>query len=174
LSREFQLHTSPSGLLTAAGGKYTTYRHMAEIITDTVVRRLGLSRRCRTRSFPLDGAPRQPWRQFRASTIRALRSACPLTEETAAHLVERYGRRAVEVADYVQRDPTLGKRVVEDEPDILAEFAYQRDHEMAVTPADYLLRRTHLGLFQPELLYDPPFILGAFAHGRNDASEKRR
>src|SRR5262249_29051720 len=26
LSREFQLHTSPSGLLTAAGGKYTTYR----------------------------------------------------------------------------------------------------------------------------------------------------
>src|SRR5207245_1582004 len=36
-SREFRLFTSPSGLLSVAGGKYTTYRHMAEVITDTVV-----------------------------------------------------------------------------------------------------------------------------------------
>src|SRR5579875_2589610 len=50
LSREFHLHPSPSGLLTAVGGKYTTYRRMAEIITNTVVRRLGLRRPCRTRS----------------------------------------------------------------------------------------------------------------------------
>jgi len=155
LPREFLLHTSPSGLLTAAGGKYTTYRHMAEIITDTVVRRLGLSRPCRTRSFQLDGAPRQPWRQFRASAIRSLTSTCQLSDETAAHLTERYGRRAVEVADYLQRDPALGRQVVDGEPDILAEFAYQRDHEMAVTPADFLLRRTRLGLFHPELLRNP-------------------
>jgi glycerol-3-phosphate dehydrogenase len=159
MSREFQLYIAPSGLLTAAGGKYTTYRHMAEIITDTVVSRLGLSSRCRTRSFRLEGAPRQPWQPFRSKTIRALTSSYRLNEETAVHLVERYGRRAVEVADYVQRDPALGKRIVEGEPDILAEFAYQRDHEMAVTPADFLLRRTHLGLFCPELLGDPPLFL---------------
>jgi glycerol-3-phosphate dehydrogenase len=152
LSREFQLHASPSGLLTAAGGKYTTYRHMAEIITDTVVRRLGMRRRCRTRSFRLDGAPREPWPQCRASTIHALTSICHLKTETAAHLVDRYGRRAVEVADYLYRDPALGRQVVEGEPDILAEFAYQRDHEMALMPADFLLRRTHLGLFHPELM----------------------
>ncbi len=156
LSREFHLHASPSGLLTAAGGKYTTYRHMAEVITDMVARRLGLSRRCRTRSFRLDGAPHQPWPQFRTSTIRTLTSTCHLTEETATHLVERYGRRAIEVADYLHHDPTLSQRVVADEPDILAEFTYQRDHEMAVMPADFLLRRTHLGLFHPELLCNPP------------------
>jgi glycerol-3-phosphate dehydrogenase len=158
LSREFQLYVSPSGLLTAAGGKYTTYRRMAEIITDTVVRRLGLRRRCRTRCFRLDGTPQQPWQSFRASTIRTLTSACQLSKETAAHLVDRYGRRALEVADYLQRDPALGQRVVEDEPDIFAEFAYQRDHEMALTPADFLLRRTHLGLFHPELLSNPPTL----------------
>lgn len=163
LSREFQLHTSPSGLLTAAGGKYTTYRHMAEIITDTVARRLGLSRRCRTRSFPLDGAPRQPWPQFRAATIRALTSTCHLSEETAAHLVERYGRRAVEVTDYIQRDPALGQRIVDGEPDIFAEFAYERDHEMAVTPTDFLLRRTRLGLFCSEFLDNPSLFLREFA-----------
>lgn len=159
LSREFHLHSSPTGLLTAAGGKYTTYRSMAETITDTVVRRLGLSRRCRTRFFRLDGAPRQPWPAFRASTIQSLTSSCPLGEATAAHLASRYGRRAVEVADYVRRDPALGRCVVDGEPDIFAEFAYQRDHEMALTPADFLLRRTRLGLFHPELLLHTPAIL---------------
>jgi glycerol-3-phosphate dehydrogenase len=153
LSREFQMHESPSGLLTAGGGKYTTYRHAAEILTDTVVRRLGLSRRCRTRSFPLDGAPRQPWEQFRPSAIRTLTSDDRVSEETAAHLVDRYGRRAMEVADYLRRDPALDARIVAEEPDILAEFAYQRDHEMALTADDFLLRRTRLGLFHPDCLW---------------------
>ncbi len=160
LSREFQLHTSPSGLLTAAGGKYTTYRRMAEIITDTIVNHLGLPRRCRTRSYPLDGAPRRPWEQFRQSAIAELTRCCQLDEDTVAHLAARYGRRAVEVADYVQRDAALGRRVLAEEPDILAEFAYQRDHEMALTTADFLLRRTRLGLFHPELMRHPPPIEG--------------
>jgi glycerol-3-phosphate dehydrogenase len=59
------------------------------------------------------------------------------------------------VTDYLRRDPELGRRVVEGEPDILAEFAYQRDHEMALIPDDFLLRRTHLGLYHPELLEKP-------------------
>jgi glycerol-3-phosphate dehydrogenase len=159
LSREFQIHTSPSGLLTVAGGKYTTYRHMAEIITDTVIRRLGLSRRCRTRSFRLDGAPDEPWQRFAPATVAALTTRCHFDAEMAQHVVGRYGRRALEVADYLDRDPALGRRVVAGEPDVLAEFAYQRDHEMALTPADFLLRRTRLGLFYPELLRNPPRIL---------------
>jgi glycerol-3-phosphate dehydrogenase len=161
LSREFQLHTSPSGMLTVAGGKYTTYRHMAEVITDTIVRRLGISRRCRTRAFPLDGAPSVPWELFRRSTLLSLPRRGSLTEETAAHLVDRYGRRAEEVADYLVRDPALGCRIVADEPDILAEFAYQREHEMALTPADFLLRRTRLGLFHPQLLRNPPAFVAS-------------
>jgi glycerol-3-phosphate dehydrogenase len=159
LSREFQIHTSPSGLLTIAGGKYTTYRHMAEIITNTIVRRLGLSRPCRTRSWRLDGAPDQPWHRFAPATVDELTKRCHLDAATAQHLVERYGRRAVEVADYLKRDPTLASRVVPDEPDVLAEFAFQRDLEMALTPADFLLRRTRLGLFHPKLLRDPPALL---------------
>jgi glycerol-3-phosphate dehydrogenase len=159
LSREFQLCPSPSGLLTAAGGKYTTYRHMAELITDTVVRRLGLSRRCRTRSFRLDGAPCRPWQTFRASAIRELTSVDGVDDTTAKHLVDRYGKRAVEVADYVRRDSALSQRVLDGEPDILAEFAYQRDHEMAERPADFLLRRTRLGLLHPVLIQNPPSFL---------------
>jgi glycerol-3-phosphate dehydrogenase len=154
-SREFALSWSPSGLLSVAGGKYTTYRHMAEVITDAVVRRLGRKARCRTRDLRLDGAPAGDWEVFatREATTLAYRYHLPLA--AARHLVGRYGRRAADVAAYLHHDPELGKPVVPGEPDLLVEFSYQRDHEMAVYPADHLLRRTRLGLFRPDLLQTP-------------------
>jgi glycerol-3-phosphate dehydrogenase len=155
LSREFALSASASGLLTVSGGKYTTYRRMAEVAIDAVVRRLGLRRRCRTRDFRLDGAPRGPWEEFLAAAAHQLQQRYGLDEESARHLVGRYGTRAGDVAEYLARDPSFRARVTPGEPDLLAEFAYQRDHEMALTPADFLLRRTRLGLFHPELLRTP-------------------
>src|SRR5205085_2267254 len=38
-SREYRIVEGSNGLLTAVGGKYTTYRSMAEAITDAVVAR---------------------------------------------------------------------------------------------------------------------------------------
>jgi glycerol-3-phosphate dehydrogenase len=155
-SREFRVLTGAAGLITVAGGKYTTYRHMAEVVVDEVVRRLGLARRCRTRDFPLLGTPRGPFDDFASATVAALCRHYALEEGAARHLVNRYGRRAEEVARYAQRQPELRRAVVAGEPDLLAECAYQREHEMAVRPEDFLLRRTHLGLLHPELLRDPP------------------
>jgi glycerol-3-phosphate dehydrogenase len=158
LSREFEVTAGSSGLLTVAGGKYTTYRHMAEVITDQVVRRLGRRLRCRTRDLQLDGAPEGPWEAFQPAGVRDLSSRYRLEEASATHLVSRYGRRAEDVGEYVRREPSMGLPVVEGEPDLRAEFAYQRDFEMAVRPADFLLRRTHLGLFRAELLEHPPAL----------------
>ena len=152
LSREFTVSASLSGLLTVSGGKYTTYRRMAEVAVDMAARRLALRRRCRTRDFRLDGAPPEPWERFEPAAVDGLQRRYGLKHEEARHLVGRYGRRASDVAAYLERDPTLRRRVVPEEPDLLAEFAYQREHEMAMTPADFLLRRTRLGLFRPELL----------------------
>jgi glycerol-3-phosphate dehydrogenase len=154
-SREHRLLRSPSGLLTVAGGKYTTYRHMAEVITDEVVRALGRRRRCHTQAFPLDGAPEERWEDFERSAVARLRARHQLDEPAARHLVERYGRRAVDVGRYLERSAEMRLPVVEGEPDLRAELAYQRDHEMAVRPADFLLRRTRLGLFRPALLRRP-------------------
>jgi glycerol-3-phosphate dehydrogenase len=151
VSREFRVFWSPSGLLSVAGGKYTTYRHMAEVVTDAVVRRLGLRRRCRTRLQRLDGAPDEPWPIFRQRTVAFLEKA-GLNAAAAHHLVDRYGRRAPEVAAYIQAQPALARPAHPDEPDLAAEFAYQRDHEMALFPADFLLRRTRIGLFHPDRL----------------------
>jgi glycerol-3-phosphate dehydrogenase len=149
LTREFRIFDSPSGLLSVAGGKYTTYRHMAELITDAVAGRLGRSRRCRTRRFRLDGAPPSAWDRFAAGEVAFLRQRHGLDEAAAWHLVRRYGTRCRDVAAYLERDPALAGPVAVGEPDLRVEWAYQRDQEMALFPADHLLRRTRLGLFRP-------------------------
>jgi glycerol-3-phosphate dehydrogenase len=152
LSREFQLFWSPSGLLSVAGGKYTTYRRMAEIVTDAVARRLQHRRRSRTRNFRLHGAPGEAWEKFEPRAVSALCSRHGLDDKSARHLVGRYGQCAQDVAAYFERDRALAERILPGEPDLRAEFPYQRDREMAIYPVDHLLRRTRLGLFRPELL----------------------
>ena len=125
---------------------------MAEVVTNVVMRRLGLRRHCTTYDLPLDGAPDEPWPTFAARTTAELLRHYPLDEAGARHLVTRYGTRAAEVAAYLRDEPHLARRVLPGEPDLLVEFEYQRDHEMAVRPEDHWLRRTRLGLFHPDLL----------------------
>lgn len=152
MSRDFRVFTSPSGMLSVAGGKYTTYRHMAEVVTDEICRRLGALRPCRTRAHPLDGTPDIAWTEFAPMETARLCARYRFDERTACHLLHRYGRRVRDVMEYIERDVALGGAIVPGEPDIRAELSYQRDFEMAHLPADSLLRRTRLGLFHPSLL----------------------
>src|SRR5262249_54422712 len=85
LTGEFRLFLSPGGLLSVAGGKYTTYRRMAEIITDEVVRRLRRHRSCRTHDYPLAGAPWEPLEDFIASETAALGRRHGLAPPAARH-----------------------------------------------------------------------------------------
>ena len=61
LVRNHLIHSSPSGLLTIAGGKWTTYRSMAEETVDHAIKEFGLQERvtsikCRTADLQLIGA----------------------------------------------------------------------------------------------------------------------
>src|SRR5262249_31357039 len=105
VSRESRLIESPGGLLSIAGGKYTTYRRMAEQVTDVVTRRLGSRRPGRTRRCRLDGAPPGSWPAFRAAEVERLTTRHDLGRDTALHLVQRYGRRAADVARYLEHHP---------------------------------------------------------------------
>ena len=56
ISREHQVQVSASGLMTVAGGKWTTYRHMAEDAVDFAAPIAGLEPRpCLTRDLKLHG-----------------------------------------------------------------------------------------------------------------------
>lgn len=55
-SREHAIHITPRGVLTATGGKLTTYRAQAQQIVDAAVQRLGMrTKPCDTAGAPLPG-----------------------------------------------------------------------------------------------------------------------
>jgi len=164
-SREHHLSLSPAGLLTVAGGKYTTFRQMAETITDRVVQRLGLSRPCRTRTFPLDGTPQGDWTRFREVAELSLMQSAQLDADSARHLVSRYGQRVEDVAALGRDRPEMWQPIVPGEPELRVELLFHREQEMAVLPEDYLLRRTRLGLFDPSLLRRLPWPLSLWTDG---------
>lgn len=156
LSREYRVVEGAGGLISVAGGKYTTYRHMAEVATDVVARRLGRPRRCRTRDCPLEGAPAEPWADFVRGAVQTLTTQYDVGADAARHLAWRYGVRVFNVAGYLEDDPELARPIVAGEPDLAVELPYQRDHEMALTAADHFLRRMRLGMYCPEVLAGEP------------------
>jgi glycerol-3-phosphate dehydrogenase len=101
LSRDHTLLVSPSGLVTITGGKWTTYRRMAEDTVGRAMEVAGLpTAPCKTANLRLSGAdaPPGPWREFGADpeTIARLEAAhpgalhprLPYTMAMAAHVIQ--------------------------------------------------------------------------------------
>lgn len=145
-SREFRVFTAPSGLVSVAGGKYTTFRAMAEQITDLLGRRLGRRERCKTRRLTLFGTPAQPWPSFQATALDRLGRMHDLPEASARRLVDRYGSNVDAVIHYLNA-PGGRDVLAPGEPELRGELAYQRDREMALFPEDCLLRRMRIGMY---------------------------
>ena len=84
LARDHVVLVSDSGLVTITGGKWTTYRHMAEDAVDTAVKASGLPfKPCVTATLPLHGAE-DTWKE-----------SAPLDEITS-HAVREEMARTVE------------------------------------------------------------------------------
>jgi glycerol-3-phosphate dehydrogenase len=145
-SREFALWDGPAGMISVAGGKFTTYRSMAEAITFVLTYQRGAHSRCRTRYLALTGAPVEPWPVFQTRELAALTSR-GVSRETAIHLMDRYGRHARDVAKVALEIPRGLEPVLHGEPEIIGEVEYQQRHEMAMRPEDHWRRRTRLGMY---------------------------
>ena len=152
MSREFRLDVGASGLVTALGGKYTTFRQMAETIVDFLGERLGKRRRCQTRALPLVGTPPIPWPAFLEQGVASILRQFPIAKDSAVQLMHRYGSQAEEVLARISSDSSGFARLHADEADLVGEQAWQRDEEMAITAEDLLLRRSRIGMWRPELL----------------------
>jgi glycerol-3-phosphate dehydrogenase len=125
--RETVFSTGPSGMVSVAGGKLTTYRRIALDALDHLGVR-GLSPRPR----PLPGATGLEHIVWPAGLDRATRN----------HLLHLYGSRAVDVLAPAADDPSLLEPLVAGRPDIRAQELYARAHEWALTDEDVLRRRT--------------------------------
>ncbi|HXF15162.1 MAG TPA: glycerol-3-phosphate dehydrogenase/oxidase [Terriglobales bacterium] len=121
LSRDHVIHIDTSGLMSIAGGKWTTYRHMAEDCVD------------------------------QASTLAQLPEAPCVTHHLKIHGFHAdakqfgdlavYGCDAAEIKKIGQSDPKLGRRLHPALPYIEAEVIWAVRYEMARTIEDVLARR---------------------------------
>ncbi len=147
-SREHRIVEHHSGLITVLGGKYTTYRAVAQEVVDKAVRKAGLSPRgpCRTATVRLPGNDIDDYKSYVADRAAFWREKLPGIEQHVAFLVSRYGTESEKILQLVQEDRRLMQPIVETAPNILAEIIHAQINEMAVTLEDVLRRRLGLSL----------------------------
>ncbi|XP_052747288.1 glycerol-3-phosphate dehydrogenase, mitochondrial isoform X1 [Bicyclus anynana] len=145
LARNHIVHVSPSGLVTIAGGKWTTYRSMAAETIDAAIESANLKplyKECQTDGFLIEGA--HGWTP--TMYIRLVQDF-GLEMEVAQHLAKSYGDRAFAVAKMAQmtgkRWPIIGKKIHPEFPYIDAEIRYGV-REYACTAVDMVARRLRL------------------------------
>ncbi|WP_432357086.1 glycerol-3-phosphate dehydrogenase/oxidase [Sporosarcina sp. UB5] len=149
ISRKDEIWTSDTGLITIAGGKLTGYRKMAETVTDIVCEQLQRdgkpAPKSVTKHLKLSGGDfREPedYRRFiheRAADIAKV----GISKTDAMTILATYGTNVDSVVKYADR--------VLNETDlplsIKLTLHYAIEEEMALTPADYFIRRTGALLF---------------------------
>jgi glycerol-3-phosphate dehydrogenase len=140
LSREHAVVDNGKGLISVAGGKYTTYRLMASDAVDATAtyfdQPLSPSR---TASVPLVGADGY-------EALRIGPSPPGIDSGDFHRLLGRYGSLVSNIADLVRDTPELGERLVEDAPYLKAELVYAATHEGALHLDDFLTRRTRISI----------------------------
>jgi glycerol-3-phosphate dehydrogenase len=121
VSRRHKITLSPSGLLSIVGGKWTSYRRMAEETIDRGIKAgmLPLAK-CRTKNFPF----------YHNATL--------LNDDR----LKIYGDRAWEIEKIIADDPSSGRQLHPGLPYTKAEIMWICRNEMPVKLEDVLARRT--------------------------------
>lgn len=144
LSREHAVSQAVPGLISVAGGKYTTYRVMAEDAVDMVAANLDDKVPAAvTAETPLVGADgyRALWNQR-----EELAAASGLHTARIEHLLGRYGSLIGELLDLIRARPELGKPLIGADDYLAAEIFYAASHEGALHLDDALTRRTRISI----------------------------
>jgi glycerol-3-phosphate dehydrogenase len=139
LSREHAIGQSVAGLITIAGGKYTTYRVMAKDTVDAVARNLDQRvPESVTHEIPVLGAEgyHALWNQR-----SELAKESGLHGTRIEHLLRRHGTLITEVLDLIADRPELAQPVPGADDYLLAEVVYGASHEGALHLEDVLTRR---------------------------------
>ncbi|MFV0422531.1 FAD-dependent oxidoreductase [Oleidesulfovibrio sp.] len=142
LARTHVLDVSPAGVLTITGGKWTSYRRMAEDTVDRADSLFGfnLRRPCVTDTLKVLGS-----RGFVPGAHTEMAREYGISEELAESLHKTYGDEAAKVVQ-VARETGLTEPLHPEHAYIGAEVVYQARYEMASRVSDVLVRRLPLGL----------------------------
>jgi glycerol-3-phosphate dehydrogenase len=122
LSRDHHITVSDSELITITGGKWTTYRKMAEDVLEIALPKAGLpDRECRTKDLPIHGYKK---------------------ETNFKKPLYYYGTDDEEIRSIAGSDKTLAEQIHPMFPFIKAEILWAVRTEMCMKAEDFLSRRT--------------------------------
>jgi glycerol-3-phosphate dehydrogenase len=122
MSRNHTIIVNSSGLVTITGGKWTTYRKMAEDVVNNAIFSAKLYRRsCTTETLKIHG-----W----------------VNKTDVNDPLHIYGSEAAAIKELCKEDETLYQPVHSSLPNIKAEIIWAVRYEMAITVEDILARRT--------------------------------
>ncbi|HLJ02833.1 MAG TPA: glycerol-3-phosphate dehydrogenase/oxidase [Solirubrobacteraceae bacterium] len=143
LSRNHVVEAPLPGLVTIAGGKYTTYRVMAADLVDAATQALPGVPRSRTAHVPLMGAE-----GFAGAWQRRgeLSDRWGMSVSVMERLLRRYGDRVQELLALISDRPELAEPVDGAGGHVAAEIVYACTHEGALHLEDVLERRTRLAI----------------------------
>jgi len=121
ISRSHKLIVSLSGLITITGGKWTTYRKMAEDTIDKAILIAGLEdNKCVTKNMPIHGYVKQV--------------------DYKDHMYI-YGSDRIKLLKLISENPELGRKLHDNLPYVLGEVLWAVRYEMARNVEDVLARR---------------------------------
>jgi glycerol-3-phosphate dehydrogenase len=126
VSRSHKITVSKTGLITITGGKWTTYRKIAEDIVDKTIEVHQLPKhKCITKHLAIHGNKKNK------------------PEDFENHLFV-YGTDATSIIQLEENEPELKEKLHSNYDYTLAEIAWAIRHEMATTVEDVLSRRVRL------------------------------
>ena len=132
VTRNHAIVKTRSGLTFVTGGKYTTYRKIAE---DTLWKIFKIR-------------IKKPFRLYGGgySRLSADNAAKKYTTDpdTIAFLMDKYGSRYQDVVALIEKDKLLSRRICDCSPAIEAQVVYSIRNEMALTEDDIVSRRLSL------------------------------
>ncbi len=148
LSREHVVARHAPGLVTIAGGKFTTYRVMAADAVDEAADDLaGRTPRSATATIPLLGAAGYGSRVAHTDRIAA-ESGLPTAQ--VRRLLDRYGDRIDDLLATIGEDPALAEPLPGGAGELGVEIRYAASHEGALHLDDVLTRRTRISIEVPD------------------------
>jgi len=138
LSREHAVLESDTGLISVAGGKYTTYRIMARDAVDAAVSDFASTvPPSRTEQIQLIGAN---------GFSRMMENPSQIGLPEPERLLRRYGSEVGRLAELVRSDRSMGETLVDDAPYLRAEIDLAARDEGAMHLDDILTRRTRISI----------------------------
>lgn len=160
ISRDHVVCEDYPGLVTITGGKWTTYRSMAEDAVDVAIKsgKLSPTNGSVTKNLQLVGGEGWDPASFTVLAQQYIRmkkshggKVVPGVMDTAAakHLSHAYGTLAQRVATIAQNE-NLGKRLAHGYPFLEAEVAYCARNEYCESAIDFIARRSRLAFLDTD------------------------